>query len=780
MELVGVIPLVFGALLARVVFRIKSLPYAIAAGAALGVALLLLPVNLLVHWLLPGTACRVILVAQALACVLLGWQARGRVRRLRPELTDLAGAGLLAAIVAAYTFLFLCQRIDDDYAIHTPLIGLFEKGYFPPVNPFLPHLVLRGHYGRDLLIASLAAATGTPFFPMLYAVTIVCHAMTALVVWGGTRALTRDPRAAALATLVIFFGLRVSSGDERPLYRYGLVEGTTNNNAVVHLLFFALLFLYVPTLRRKATAPLLLLGATLGVFAIVYETHFGVLGLAFLACPVLLGALRRRWEARWMRRALVLLALAGALAAVQGGPFTELVRARLRGAPRPPAGRDSGAKANAVFEGMTQEVKIGFPKHPFGAITTFQNRIVPIYTLTYWLDQGAQFAFLPLGLLYVVRRRSALGVLSLLVAGLMLFFPSCVDFGRFNGESFRWIFAAGLGAGLASALVLARVLRWIEGRHGLVRAAVVVAVGTYLGLTCRPEAERIGRILSKAREKPQEFLLRPADLVRVNVPELGAEDWSAAEAVRQRSVKGDNLITNLSARNLLVLATLSGLSGCPVGGCGLRVPRQRYFGTELRPLGFRGRAFLATGDPGLADDLGVRWAYLAADAPSVEQRSRLRAPGSGFRLVYESPSTAGRDRREIYERAREDRPPRRPVPRPPGLEIVGFGLPPGATTETFYTIPLRLRNSGAAPIRGWRATLVHHLQDRDTGDPAGLGDEIRQPLDLELASGAETSAALWFVTPYDPGRYRITFGTIGPTGEEPVASVPDELEFTVR
>ncbi|CAN0282095.1 unnamed protein product, partial [Phaeothamnion confervicola] len=82
--------------------------------------------------------------------------------------------GLLAGAVWIATCANQQNLVDDDYWMHTATQAQILAGKLPPCNPFFPDLELQGHYGRDLLIAGLARATGVMTFRAQWIFTSLC------------------------------------------------------------------------------------------------------------------------------------------------------------------------------------------------------------------------------------------------------------------------------------------------------------------------------------------------------------------------------------------------------------------------------------------------------------------------------------------------------------------------------------------------------------------------------------------------------------------------------
>src|SRR5262249_44289473 len=139
------------------------------------------------------------------------------------------------------------QWSDDDFFIHGPLMALTLRDVFPTQNPFIPHLPLVGHYGRDLTISALSVLFGERFLAVQYVITGANQAAAVLIAHGTARRFLRSPSQAVWAVLFAFAGVNVDS-------RRGLLETFQNNNAFAFLFLFVSLYLFLTALARRSSA----------------------------------------------------------------------------------------------------------------------------------------------------------------------------------------------------------------------------------------------------------------------------------------------------------------------------------------------------------------------------------------------------------------------------------------------------------------------------------------------------------------------------------------------
>lgn len=334
------------------------------------VAALALPVGLLAHILFVNALARLLPVRFVLAAVPLGlalaWAfARRGCAPLEWELSSRARRALLALALLAgvATYALGAREVFPDDGCHASLGGLVAGGEFPLRFPCNPELRLAYHYGVDLLVAAFLIAPGaSPWLAIDLVRALVVVAVLALAFLAGWRArrtvLCGLLAAGLLATIgqaTWLAGPLAQGGPSAWLSAraapladtlarvsatpYGLYS-PGSAPAFVHAHrslawtfgpFVALLLLALMDARlerrRRALALALAAGAASVVQSGALPLAFGALGAwALLAHVRPFAAERDEARTRWLT-----LVLALALAAVQGGPLTDGLLARLDG-----------------------------------------------------------------------------------------------------------------------------------------------------------------------------------------------------------------------------------------------------------------------------------------------------------------------------------------------------------------------------------------------------------------------------------------------------------------
>ena len=96
-------------------------------GCPRGAAVLVLAVASLALWFVPGEKPQ--------------WLALTRFEK--------GVLGLLVVCTLVYTHYNGVRVFDSDRYLHDSHIVAFQRGIYPPVNPFFPELAMNGHFGRD-------------------------------------------------------------------------------------------------------------------------------------------------------------------------------------------------------------------------------------------------------------------------------------------------------------------------------------------------------------------------------------------------------------------------------------------------------------------------------------------------------------------------------------------------------------------------------------------------------------------------------------------------------
>lgn len=546
--------------------------------------------------------------------------------------------GISALAIVGFANLSNNVSPDDDFWIHFPLQGLLREGGLPVRHPFFSEIVMNGHYGRDLLLAAVSRHSGLGLLQALFWQTALCQVASFLTILGLVHRSSGSQHCAALATLAVFFGVNVGG-------RGGLLDCFQNNNALAYLLTLSVMHLLHLVWLRPTAARVLTAGVTLGTMALVYETHFGLLGLSLLTAL----CLSRRKELAYVG------ALALLLAAAQGGPISKLVQERLH-----PAARREWTPGEL---NQHQIVKLTFPKKELFQIQLaygdYQRR-----SLVYgWLPElgtisaiapGTPYRSIlswdvlkihwlptllaPLSLLVLLRHRRDVVALGFWTLGAWAYVtPALVHFGPiYEFEYFRWQFAAGFA--FAAALGIA-VGRCLEGRKPWLK---VVGVGLFAMLDLAPSVALFyPRLLATARDSATwiDALLPRSQLrwVMAQSPQLGGFDRvDARVAARLRALArpGDRLLANSPWRTPTSLhfdSTLIALSGVRSVGHSLPWP-QEPVGTPPYHRSAPARAFWLAPSLELLDRLEVDWVYLR---PGPENEGPLiRWLDQNMRLVW--------------------------------------------------------------------------------------------------------------------------------------------------
>ncbi|MBI3925173.1 MAG: hypothetical protein HY319_06505 [Armatimonadetes bacterium] len=818
MPLLLLIPIGFGWMVSRRLLR-ESDPLAAGVLAlSLAVAVSLLGVNGLYYYTSLESSIAWTLGVEAAVGLLLLLKAPPELspRRLHPVTMAL----LAAAAFAVYVFTNAQQiaNPDDDYWIHAPLQGLMLHGNFPPYNPFFSDIPMNGHYGRNLSIVTVARLTGGDTFGAQMAMTTLLQLLTLLLVFVAFHQATGSELQALLGTGLIFFGINVGG-------RGGLMDTLQNNNPYVHLYLALIVHLLLRTWSMRSAWAAVAGGLVLGNYAIVYETHFGLVMLTILGVTPVLACLDG--PDRLGRRELLLtglmLGVALPLAATQGGPLTNLVERKLHGE------EQTAERLSKGMQNQSQVVKIRIGKERLFHILLEPGeyqRISYVYrTETFlkrfyspspgrgyrpiWSWDVLKIHFLPMYLmpwsaLVLLRCRHRAGLLMGAFGLIAFLVPAVVDFGPvYESEYFRWQFAAGLG--LAGALGLAvghcaeSVLRRTEGiewtydtapwglrltlyRKGLVWIGLVFFVWLNT-ISCASFLEEKTRTIPRWGGLLRGALLFPATpawLKSHAVLDFEPIDWEAARWLSERSGRGTRLLTNFSEENnfsILFESTLTGVSGARCVGHALPLDDEAI-GTTPFHAGPPARAYWSTLDPFLLRGLQVDWIYYR---PTRERPDLEAVPG----LVPAHEVARGGQRRLIYRVEPEALPLEvGPMQEEEGaLEIVSARFPAHMRAGTFHQGSLEIRNRGREPFRLPDGVLFYStlLTDPKTGfvKETAEVERIYQRLDAPIAPGGTLKLPLYLANPLEDGSYEIDLYAAGRQATHRIAGVlaPLSVDF---
>ena len=351
---------------------------------------------------------------------------------------------------------FQAMLVDEDYWIHTPLVGAFSHGVFPPQNPFFPEIVLNGHYGRDLIMGCLMSTTGWDVLEAQFHCTSIYQTLLFLVTWLALRR-EGDFLSASVAGLFLLFGINVG-------WKSGLIAAFYANYPPSYLCFILTVFLLVELFRRPNYSIAMLCAIAFAAQALYFET---------ILVALVLGSIPALWSQRKKRLAPILLAygLGGILCLTQGGALTKVF-----------------SKSSATHLGeqtQRQTVVLTFPRKPFltvwmvGPFPTEAARCEPNKSFHEWLmsppyeDWGNVYIlskpflglhwfpiwFCPITF-WFLRKESQTASKLLAWAGIASFvLPSMFHFGPvYDSEWYRWQYAAGFGLALSLGVVIGRWL----------------------------------------------------------------------------------------------------------------------------------------------------------------------------------------------------------------------------------------------------------------------------------------------------------------------------------
>ncbi|MGE0489916.1 MAG: hypothetical protein AB7S38_11990 [Vulcanimicrobiota bacterium] len=529
-------------------------------------------------------------------------------------------------IIFGYTAAFQNLYLEDDYWIHFPLMGLLKSDGLPVLHPFFAEIEMHGHYGRDLLVATLARLAHAPILPTLFWSQILMQLCSLLSLIGLTWRSTRNELSTCLAVLFVFVGINVGG-------RGGLMDCFQNNNSFAYAVTLTMLHLVFLVYDRATTPRIVTAGLCLGVFALVYETHFGLVGLVLLG--LVLATRRREFAA--------IGALGLVLAAVAGGPITHLVQERLH-----PTQREwTPGELN-----QHQVIKLTFPKKELFQIQlaygSYQRKSCayavlpaldrfttiaagtpyrPIWSWDVLMIHWLPTLLAPLSLLVLARSPpNPLGLAFLGFGAVAFLTPALVHFGPiYEFEYFRWQFAAGFG--FAAAFGMAAGLALKDASGPLKVAVVVLLVSLEVAPSLLLFVLPLGRDL-QARGSLAD-LVRPRSQV-VQLGALGHQlgnfnyiDYVAARTLKKMSEPGQNLIVNASCGSswdLFFESTLIALSGRRSVGHSLPWP-QEPVGTPPYHRSLPAHAFWVAPSETLLGQLQVDFVYLR---PGADQQFELR------------------------------------------------------------------------------------------------------------------------------------------------------------
>lgn len=721
-----------------------------------------------------------------------------------------AGIAVVLLTILGYVLYAQAFTLDTDNWIHEPLIAGYTLGIFPPVHPFFPEVQMHGHYGRDLLVGTLLSRAQDPLEVVwwLNPVLALCSAGTLLSIFRRSG----DRPARLLCALALpFFGICVG-------FRVGLADSFDGNNGLVYalaiVLFHAMLqvFELLPTSRPGPPWGLwCVAGYGLGVYQLVYETHFGLFLLtgAVLLAPALWLSQARP---RLLAGVAVTVALALFLAFTEGGPMTSLAQ---RQASVTQADTNKGQHVSmafpktALFQVLAtsaeyQRVSPGWRLAPFKeripstAQEGYLNIFSPAFLVTHWLP----LFLAPLTLCWILVRRHWAGLAFWIFGAWAYLVPGLIDFGPvYEWEYFRWEFAAGFAFSIPLGLLIGDLLdvpgaasARAEGsgfQLTMSRRLPLVLLGwTLLILALWPGEKMVNRAIIEVQKNGWPVQSPPGEW-RANRPELGVTqaDISCAQHLAQQILPGESVLTNLGSETPLGLwpdCVVSALSGARVAGRAHPPEGKRLHAHPNYHRSSLQKALTASARPDLLWNSGVSWLLLDPQAGGLDE-ALSRSPHARLETRHVSPDG---QRRELWK-----------LSPPPSLAVARCpSQPPFRSQTTFLAdddkaIPLsrlqdrewrcgkpyRLRvdafNAREESARlGWLRIRVVDAQGKDVTDPISylLGAN-------PLPGGTGDRNEIVFVTPIGEGDFTV-MGEIltGEKAAETLFTFPIKLSLQQR
>lgn len=777
------IPLALGWALARYWLRLREWPAIVGTTLACAVVLTLVGTNFFYRQ--QADLARAVLATmglQAAGLAVLLWQ-RPKVEAVEPmpRWARLCLGGL-ALLVLVYTNAQQIANPDDDYWIHTPLQGLMRHHNFPPSNPFFSDIPMNGHYGRNLGIVTFSYLSGADVFMSQHLLTSALQVVTLLLFFGAIRLSEANDKAALLGSLFIFFGINAGG-------RGGLIDTVQNNNAFVHMYLAFLLLLTLKAWQDRSKTAAVLGGLALGSYAIVYETHFGLVFFTIVGVTPILWALKRL-DRRQVLTVVMMLVVSLPLAFTQGGPLTDLLDRRLEGRQHTQAENLSKGMQN-----QAQVVKVTFPKKELFQIlleTGEYQRTSNIYCLDtplkvffkpstkrgyayIWSWDVLKIHFLALYLapwsaFILFRRRSAAGLFLGAFGTISYLVPALVNFGPiYESEYYRWEFAASLGFAGALGIALASLLEQTEARPFFLSGSRVVIqpggkryllVAAITALNSLASLHLVqGRLSQSLSWHPTRWLVFPSTqewLASHPVLRFGYLDYQAGSWLEQQVKPGDRILVDFAEENnfsILYESTLTGLTGARCVGHALPLEDEKIGTTPFRRSP-AAQLFWHTKRPDPLAQLQADWLFVhgvAGEKPPEMPASELVKTfklDDDVRYIYKV------DKSKLPKLSATYRKEGQPVP----AEIVDLPKDMRGGSVYRYSLNTRLR-----PQQEVDGVAVMSTRRRSDGLISPPSEDLVLRVDGHSDGKGNLALHLPFVAPYDEGTYdlRVQLSLVG-------------------
>lgn len=719
------------------------------------------------------------------------------------------GKAVLLFLILFYVGFAQYRYLDTDNWIHEPLIGGYTLGLFPPVHPYFPEAAMNGHYGRDLLIGTLTPH-GTDPLTVVWLLNPLLAVCGALILLSTLERFCTDRLTPLMGAAFPFFGMCVG-------FRVGLVDTTDGNNGLVYaqaLLLFYLMLAVLDFMKQPEGAArwilCLISGFVLGLYQLVYETHFGLLLLT--ACTLLPLAVKRSDHRKRLLGGVALTATVALLLAVtEGGPITDLARSKALGQQAVVGTADEAVSDLNVEQHVSlrfpkeqllkvrataadyQRLSVGFKAGPFeglappitdsGYISIFH----PNFLVTHWLP----LFLCPFTLLWVIRARRWDGLAFWLFGAWAYLVPGLIDFGPvYEWEYFRWEFAAGFGWSVPLGLFCGHLLRLKPDQKPLFQKDE--ESGWQVSVNRRHWPQLVGAVVLVVGLLPGEKLLNQAIIDiqkrglpgpvtpagwRLRQPDLGLAgvDLEIAGELARVIEPGDRVMTNLGDETPFGLwpdSVLSGLTGARMSGRA-RPPVDRR--VHAHPNYHRSTVWkvmesLKRLDPVWLTD--TRWMVID---PEVGPFADLLKNSPHTKLIAEKKEKG--DRRQLWRLQSPDTVLSPDQANEQPLTMVASK--PSISewrTASVYPLEVKVTNTGGHPTKpGWLKLKIVDSEKRAPYQPLHflLSD---QPLG-ERESLSQTVA---FVTPLEEGSFQVVGSFLGEDGAQPAFEFPLEVDFRKR
>lgn len=706
-----------------------------------------------------------------------------------PSRLWLATLGLLVVCVVGYVVYAQAFLLDTDNWIHEPLIAGYSLGIFPPVHPFFPKVEMHGHYGRDLLIGTLLPRGWDPLIPVWW-----LNPLLAISACGVLLAIFRrwgDTASSTLAALAMpFFGACVG-------FRIGLADCFDGNNGLVYvlaiLLFYVMLRVFdlLPTERPGHPLGLgCVAGYLLGVYQLVYETHFGLFlltGLVLLPPAVMASKDKKRM----LTSVSVTILVALLLACTEGGPITDLVRSKRAAATATATPQSDTNKGQHVSMRFPKEnlfcvlataaeytrISPGFRLAPFRGLTPsiegegYVNIFSPALLATHWLP-----VFLaPFTLAWVLRRRHWPGLAFWAFGAWAYLVPGLIDFGPvYEWEYFRWEFAAGFALAVPLGLLCGSLIdtpgwgRFRKTEDGAVeitvtrQTALVLLGWLLLALALWPGEKLVNKAIIEVQKRGWPSF--HVDDWRAARPELGVgpADLRAAHRLAQQILPGEVVMTNLGSESPLGLwvdCVVSALTGARVAGRAHPPEGRRLHAHPNYHRSSVEKALRASGRPDLLWNSSTSWLFLDPGDTALDE-----ALGKSPHALLEARESDPDGRtRELWR-----------LDPPPNLAVERLPSQPPFRTQSVFLDGDKPRALDTLASQEWRCGQSYRLRvSAFNGQPESarlgwlrirvldeLGAEATDPLFYLLGVNPLPSMSgdvqdVVFVTPIVEGRFTV-------------------------